>query len=509
MPTVGSHQPVLCGVQRAAPLAASGAVAVFALLLLALMNALWFNGFDFHTIMGDDLYAWAFYSQGPTFHGLFLDEVGGKYRPVFTAVQYVLFRQFSADYQAWVAFNIALNFLIVILVFTLIRRLTRGDTIIAFLGALLYVTARFSYYNILQLNGLLEALCILQLVIIMYLAVEFLEGQGCWPGFALVGLYLLITLTHERYVVLLPFLLLLVLFKTGITWRLRGLLLAIMFGPPLLNVLLKRLVFDTQFLMGTGGQTIGFDPVQVLKFLVKGVANMFWINWGPDYLSGLTFSSTSGSVRVLVAIIAMAVLAVAILSVVRVVRSPQQQTRVGELGGLVLFLVLVCSLLLAASITIRQEYRWLYAPFVVCVVYFCYQYGRLPGRRQLLHIALAGLCAMAVVTDTYYRGHQDNVFFIYGERFADSGYEGTIGAYGTAVRDRTIYVEESPDLQWVFGIDLFLSPYLGIDYRKITWIDDVWNVSTSPGFDPAKSVVFRIDWPSRSLVDVTEQVVSE
>ncbi len=484
----------------------NGAVAVFALLVLALINALWFNSFNYHTIMGDDLYGWAFYTQHPSFHDLFLTASGGKYRPVVSAVQYVLFHQFSADYQAWVGFNVALNFLIVCVLFVLLRRVTRNDNVIAFLGALLYVTCRFSYYNILQINGVLEALSILFLLVIMYLAVEYMARDSRWIGYGLAVLYLVITLTHERFIVLFPFLVLLVVFKTGVRRRRKGLLLGLFCLPPMLNVVLKLFVFDTSFLMGTGGQALGFDPIGILKFMTKGFVNMFWINWGPDYLSGITFSEMGTRARVLTVLIAVFLVAVLALAALRVLRIEDSGQRRAEIKGFVLWLVLFLSVLLAASITIRQEYRWLYAPFVVCLVYFCYQFARLPGRAVLKYVSLAVLCLMAVTADSYFKHHEGSVFFCYGESVADSTYNATMGRYGRTMRQRTMYVERSPEMEWVLGGTLFLSPYLGIDHQKIVWVDSFDDVDQDT-IDPGKCLFFRRDPTTGSFDDVTREVL--
>lgn len=50
--------PELLRVEEPVALRNSTALAVFALLLLGVANVVWFNSFNFHTIMGDDVYAW-------------------------------------------------------------------------------------------------------------------------------------------------------------------------------------------------------------------------------------------------------------------------------------------------------------------------------------------------------------------------------------------------------------------------------------------------------------------
>jgi hypothetical protein len=482
------------------------ALAVGSLLLLGVVNVLWFSVFPFRTVMGDDLGAWALYSGHPSFQDLFLTASGGKYRPVFTAAHYVLFGAFAADYRAWVAFSIVFNFVNVCLVFALVRRLTRGDTLIAFLAGLLYITSRFSYYNILQLNGVMEALGIFFLLLILHVAFEFLRSDSRWPGFALAGLYLLITFTHERYIVLLPFLVLLVVFKSRLTRRPKVLLLGLMCVPPLLMLALESMVFHSTVLMGTGGQPITFDPVQVMTFMAQGLANMFWINAGPAYLSGIKITNLAPGTLMLVIVVGVSLAVVGVLAMGRILTLKDPKERRAELKGLVLWMVLLLSLLLGASITIRQEYRWLYAPFVVCLVYFCYQMARLPWRPLARYGVLVALVVMAVGADFYYKQHEGNVFFLTGEAIADSTYDATMGRYGLGMSDRTVYVEKARDLAWVLGGTGFLAPYLGADYQKIVWVDDL-NAIDLQAIDPANSLFLRMDWSQNKMVDVTSQVL--
>ena len=181
--------------------------------VLAVVTLLWFRGFAFHTWMGDDLYAWAYFGGRPSFHELFLTASGGKYRPVTIALQWALFRVFPSDFAAWTYFNTSLEFLTACLVFALVLRVTRRDLFIAFIAALLFLTSRFSYYNVFQVMGTMEALGMLLLVLVLFAAVTYLRSDKRWPGFALVGLFLAISLTHERYLALFPFLILLIVFK--------------------------------------------------------------------------------------------------------------------------------------------------------------------------------------------------------------------------------------------------------------------------------------------------------
>jgi hypothetical protein len=415
-----------------------------------------------------------------------------KYRPVTNLVQYVLFQAFSSDYRSWVAFNTVLNFVIVAVLFLLIRKLTGGDSIIALFGGLLYVTSRFSYYNILQINGVMEALCLLFLVLIMYATVKFYMDSSRWAGLALPGLYLLITLTHERYLALLPFLLLVPLLRESLSRRSKAGLMALMCAPFVLNVVLKQFVLGSRLLMGTENQAIAFHPSQVAGFVAAGLKNMVWVNTGPDSLSGIPFWRMDATWQALIVVICMVLLAIVIWMTARALRTRNHAQGGRELRGFVLWSVLFLSLLLAASITIRQEFRWLYAPFVVLIAYFCYQYARLPMRAALRYGVLMILCILAVSVDGYYKANERGVFFMGWQAGADAAYDLTMGKYGQGMRDRTLYVESASGLAGTFGGGLLLDPYLGRDYHGIVWVDSIARIDPAT-IDQRTAVFMWVD----------------
>ena len=129
-------------------------------------------------------------------------------------------------------------------------------------------------------------------------------------------------------------------------------------------------------------------------------------------------------------------------------------------------------------------------------------------RTVIRYGVLVIICALAVTADGYYRANEGKVFFMYSEAIADSAYDATIGAYGPGMRDRTMYIENTRDIHWVLGEDLFLSPYLGKDYRKIVWVDSFAQIDPAT-IDRAKSLFLRMDWSQNRLVDVTSEVLGQ
>ena len=180
------------------PMRSSTTGALLCLGVVAVLLIAWFSRFNFHALMGDDLYTWSFFAGNPSYQDVLLEAPGGKYRPVFTALQLVLFDLFSSDYRAWFAFNIALAFLIASVLFGLVRKVTRNDNAIALVAAIVFVTSRFSYFDVLQVLGALEALSILFLLIMIWTSIIFLRGRSIWQGYALAGLYLVVTFTPRE-----------------------------------------------------------------------------------------------------------------------------------------------------------------------------------------------------------------------------------------------------------------------------------------------------------------------
>jgi hypothetical protein len=73
--------------------------------------------------------------------------------------------------------------------------------------------------------------------------------------------------------------------------------------------------------------------------------------------------------------------------------------------------------------------------------------------------------------------------------------------------ERTVYVEKRPDIEWILGGTLFLTPYLGPGYQKLIWVDDLNAIHVSAA-DRKRSMFFRMD-ATGSLANVTGQILGQ
>jgi 4-amino-4-deoxy-L-arabinose transferase-like glycosyltransferase len=257
---------------------------IWVLLGFFLLNFVWFIklGSGFHVLMGDDLSSWSYYNQEQSFwNSTILNHAADKYRPVWNIIQYALFKLFHSNYQIFFLINILFNYIIVVSLYRLIKLITNGSYLIAVSFSFLYLISRFAYYSLLQLTGLMEALCLFLLIWILYYSVLIYRNHISY-SYYLITLYVLIIFTHERFISLFPFIFLLFLFNKQINKQKKirlilGLIVIVAF-----NIFLKEIVFQSHLMVGTGGTNISFDIKTFVFFFAYGLLNIVGFNVGPD-----------------------------------------------------------------------------------------------------------------------------------------------------------------------------------------------------------------------------------
>lgn len=440
-----SHRDFLCDWRSSPVLRWAGALGLFAI------TVGWFQVLRYQSLMGDDLTLNAFLSSRASFiEKVFLSAPGEKYRPVYHGAQYVLYKLFGDHYPLYLWFNICFHGGLAVLLYGVLARITRSNWLLAFGGGLLFVTARFAYYNIAQLLGFMEALALLELLAIVWCAVRYRETRSRrWLAWALIGLTLLL-FTHERYLVVVPFLWLLVIAEPSLRWRHRIMWCIAFFAPVALNVLLKVLVFKGRFLLGTGGMSIKPDAASILRFWLAGMLNVFGINRGWDSLSIHDFPTLPPLHRGAGIVFAIA----AFLAIAAYLWTDRREAvRIG-----VGWVTLVGALVLGASVTVRQEFRWLFAPFLVSLVFWAWALERLRPRTLAYGLSFV-LVGTGVFNDWLMRKDHGNLFFTSAEVLADSFYSVSLKRYGSVGHD--FYIEPFDYCDWVLPETTFFRQFAG------------------------------------------------
>jgi hypothetical protein len=464
---------------------------------LFIINLFWFYKLGFRTLMGDDLVGWNYYSSVPSFiKATLLNFESNKYRPIFAIASYITFKLFKYDYGLFFYFNILFNFAIICVLYTLILKINKNNHFMAFALSIAYITSRFAYYNILQVTGLIEALSLFLLLLTLHFAVDFYKTHDVSKLLFGILMYCLLIYTHERYIVIGAFLFLLIIFKRP---RFLTLWLGLVAFVPTLNMFLKKFVFNIRALEGTGGVALAFNPVTFFKFLIAGFLNMFGINVGPEYLNGIAYRQVNSLTDWCIGLIILMIIALWGLSFVSTDKTEKKKRLTSHLQIQALFLVLFFSLLAVSSITIRQELRWLYAPFVVFLLFVSYLLAKIRVSTFVKYILVVLLISLFVRNDVYYKQYVGNIYFSYCQKIADSMYDQSIGKYGRSITDYKVYIVKDENLSWPLLGSLFFHPYLG-DSFTVNYIESTADIKQLPNKE--KIIVYKLDWPSRSIKQV-------
>ena len=155
-------------------------VDILFMLLLCAVNALWFWPLSSRGIIKGDDIGYVLAGRGiKTFHDLFAFD-GYKYRPVVSLLEMLETRLCGSSYGAYFAVNLAMQCVVTALLYRLALRISRRR-IIALCAGLLFIMCPFLYYNVTQVFGMMEAVCVLLLLFIIENGLRFFKtGHVRW-----------------------------------------------------------------------------------------------------------------------------------------------------------------------------------------------------------------------------------------------------------------------------------------------------------------------------------------
>lgn len=180
------------------------------LLVFALLLGFGFfinRGVELKGLYMDDLYLWSCYGE-QSFREFVFPMGGTRFRFVFYLAAWLeLF--FLGNHVTWmVPFNIVLNSIIAWSLYRIFVKVSSGRKFVSLALAAAYLLSRMSYYQIGQFYGLMESLGLWAAVGLLYGVYVYVNEKRASAYFWANGLYFLASFIHERYMVLLPVLLL-------------------------------------------------------------------------------------------------------------------------------------------------------------------------------------------------------------------------------------------------------------------------------------------------------------
>ena len=416
----------------------------------ALLAAIWFGRNHHEALMGDDLVLLMQSRQPGGFahsfwHG-FTDVAADKWRPLVTPVQSVLTRAFDGSYQSWVYLLTVLEWLNVMGATALAWVLSGRRWLVAVAFAVALLTSRFNTYFVWQTFGLMEGMALsATLVCIACARMAWRTASRPWIVSTIVAAAAA-SLCHERYLCLLGFVVLVVLFMPGparLVARLGWAGAALLVGVA--NYVVKVHLLHVDFFAGAAGVDVDPTVSSTAQFMRDGAWGLLGFVRGPSYLTGADARTLGSLPWLLTAVFVACGLALVVGALVRDGRGGWPRVRPWLLGP-----ALLVPLLLVASISIRQEPRWLYAPQVVLLLGLAWAAGRLPRAASLAWAArrfalpataltVAALFASAAV-DVVYARHVNQVYFMTGQRMADTVLDRIVRQYRAELPTTTVFL---------------------------------------------------------------------
>lgn len=421
-------------------------------------------GIEIKGLYMDDLYMWSCFGE-QTFWEYVLPVGGSRFRFLFYLASWLEMALIGTHVNWMVPINIILNGGVAVTMYGISWKLSRSR-LIGILSGTAYLLSSLSYYQISQGLGVMETMALWMGIVILYCLYQFLHDAPKGNTYYLAAniLYIGVCFVHERYMVLLPLFLLILLFKKN-----RRLRLWLYPTAGFVLVQLIRLItIGGLSPAGTGGTQVTetFSITQSIRHALSQVAYMFGINAGPEHLSGIPWGDASVWIHGLVygTILFLAVLVICFLAVV--IR--HRENWGSAVGTSILFICFIGACIVSSSVTIRVEMRWVYISYAAALLYISYMYGVIVShvdetkaiKRLVPYGAIfIGYVVLMFPVQIYYRSFYPKLYYWPNQLRYNSLAEETYEKYGDQIFGKKIYIIGNTYEMSEFTADTFFKVY--------------------------------------------------
>ena len=463
------------------------------------------RGVELKGLYMDDLYLWSCYRK-QTFTEYVFPMGSSRFRFLFYLASWLELFFIGGHVEWMVPFNIILNTGIAYSIYRMAVSFSDGRKIISFAAGILYLSSRMAYYQIGQFYGLMESLALWAALGVLWFLYRYVNEKKTWTYIAANVMYFVVSFIHERYMALLPLLLLAPVLGIGrgvagaepveqpekmhsqersagqgqsrgrtrsraarnrrAADSGRGRYVRESHFPKILLYVISLAVFGViqlirLFTIGTlsPAGTGGTDVADTFKFTdavgqaLSQVGFVFGRNSGPDYLCVETFADSPAGIRTLILASEIVLFAGIIAAVIGMVREGNEI--VCHLKNAVLFLVFIALCIGCSSVTIRVEMRWVYVAYAAALLFFAYL-SRVMGKAGILVLLYGFLIFPA---ETYYRNNWGNLYLWPPQHRYNSLAENTYGTYGDDIFKKQVYIIGNEYELSEFTDEIFLQVY--------------------------------------------------
>ena len=474
------------------------------------------TGISIKGLYMDDLLMWSTRRGTGFFRYVFPHEMR-KFRPVYWAVTWIYQGIIRNNLDFIVPINILIGAGIAIAIYFFAKGLARSKTM-AFLFAAMFLVSRFSYYDIGQYLGLMEAMAMIFAFALCVCLYKYINGQANRYFYYACIFYFLDCFTHERFVVLFPMLIFAVIVKKG--YRIINAPVAII--TFILANYIRFAALKSFIPEGTGNSKVS-ETFKLSSFFASVKTEILYlcgINTGPTHLNGIDFKDANIAVKILIIIGIFAFIMFICKSVYSILMR-SKKIEFDWIKNILLFLGFIIGSIVSSAVTIRVEMRWLYAPFLFLLLLTAYIYGvdkKITVRKsknkvigtslsRIFHVSFVsailvmvwGFCML--VGDMYYRGYYNKIYLFEGQNRANSLANETYYKYDKDLSNKRIYIIKNDFKLSDFDALEFFRAY-NPDIREdiVTFIDNYRDI----GVVNEDMIVLTEDKKNNEYVNVTD-----
>ena len=474
------------------------------------------TGMSIRGLYQDDLFMWSTRRGVGFFKYVFPDQTR-KFRPVYWIVAWIYQGILKNNIYLIVPINIIIAAIIAIGVYFFAKEMAKSRGL-AFALSAMFLISRFSYYNIGQFLGVMEAMALVFALLMLYFLYLYIKnGKGIYFYYA-CGFYFLNCFTHERFMVLLP-----MLIFAAIVGKRRKILNALISISLFVLITLIRLLALKSFMPeGTGGSKVSetFNIADFFHSMRIEILYLLGINTGPEHLNGINFHNVNTALKLVIIIGILAAFAF-IIKFIYSIAVYSKKIELSWIKNILLFTGFIIGSMVSSAVTIRVEMRWVYAPYLFMLLLISYIYGadksiivkRVKSKKikaspgKIFHVSFTAVVLLFVwvfcmiTADIYYRGYYDKIYIFIGQNRANSLADETYYKYGEDLSDKRIFIIKNDfKLSKFDSLEFFRSYDQNIREDIVTFIESYRSI----GQIDDDMIVLSEDLKNNSYQDVTD-----
>ncbi len=423
---------------------AASQILIFALLL---GFAFFINrGVELKGLYMDDLYLWSCYGE-QSFTEFVFPTDSTRFRFIFYLAAWLELFLIGDHIALTVPINIILNALIAFTVYRTAVRVSKERKFISFALSAAFLVSRLSYYQIGQFYGLMESLSLWAAIGILYFLYRYINEKNIKCYAVSCVLYFAVCFIHERYMVLLPLLILAIFIakretdaeaeeKASAGDVSRTALTVVTIGIFIAVQIIRYIAIGTLVPAGTGGTSVGdtFSLADTVVNALREAAFVFGISTGPDYLSIMSFGESPSVIKALIIAADIVIAAIVLIFAARVFKD--RDSRGYYIRNSALFLGFIVLCIASSSVTIRVEMRWIYVVYAAALLFMAFMTSKIGKAAGLVFLYVL----LLIPTETFYRDGWDNLYYMPDQERVNSLAEETVEKYGDEIYEKDVYI---------------------------------------------------------------------